>query len=49
LEGYIVKTINYSRKGAYPARTTIGINFAHIGDPDGLQVQIDGIAYIDKK
>jgi len=32
-------------KGAYPARKTIATEFAHMGGPDGLQVQIDGIAY----
>jgi 2-iminobutanoate/2-iminopropanoate deaminase len=36
-------------KGTYPARKTIETNFAHIGGPEGLQVQIDGIAYIGKK
>jgi 2-iminobutanoate/2-iminopropanoate deaminase len=35
-------------KGAYPARKTIETNFAHVGGPDGLQVQIDGIAYLGK-
>lgn len=32
-------------KGKYPARKTIQTNFAHVGGPDGLEVQIDGIAY----
>lgn len=36
-------------KGAYPARKTIATEFAHVGGPDGLQVQIDGIAYLGKK
>jgi 2-iminobutanoate/2-iminopropanoate deaminase len=36
-------------KGVYPARKTIETNFAHVGGPDGLQVQIDGIAYLGKK
>ena len=36
-------------KGNYPARKTIETNFAHIGGPEGLQVQIDGIAYLGKK
>ncbi|OGN91025.1 MAG: enamine deaminase RidA [Chloroflexi bacterium RBG_13_48_10] len=36
-------------KGVYPARKTIQTNFAHVGGPDGLHVQIDGIAYIGKK
>ncbi len=29
----------------YPARKTIQTNFAHIGGPNGLEVQIDAIAY----
>ena len=32
-------------KGNYPARKTIGTDFAHVGGPHGLEVQIDGIAY----
>lgn len=36
-------------KGVYPARKTIQTEFAHIGGPEGLQVQIDGIAHIGKK
>jgi enamine deaminase RidA (YjgF/YER057c/UK114 family) len=36
-------------KGVYPARKTIGTDFAHVGGPDGLQVQIDAIAYQGKK
>jgi 2-iminobutanoate/2-iminopropanoate deaminase len=36
-------------KGNYPARKTIGTDFAHCGGPDGLKVQIDGIAYNPKK
>ncbi len=35
-------------KGAYPARKTIQTNFAHAGGPQGLHVQIDGIAYRGK-
>ena len=35
-------------KGAYPARKTISTDFAHAGGPDGLHVQIDGIAYRGK-
>jgi enamine deaminase RidA (YjgF/YER057c/UK114 family) len=35
--------------GQYPARKTICTDFAHIGGPDGLHVQIDGIAYRGKK
>ncbi len=36
-------------KGVYPARKTVGTDFAHVGGPDGLQVQIDAIAYQGKK
>ena len=32
-------------KGNYPARKTIATEFAHKGGEDGLQVQIDAIAY----
>lgn len=32
-------------KGEYPARKTIRTEFAHFGGPDGLHIQIDGIAY----
>jgi len=32
-------------KGVYPARKTISTEFAHKGGIDGLQVQIDAIAY----
>ncbi|HWI52310.1 MAG TPA: Rid family hydrolase [Symbiobacteriaceae bacterium] len=32
-------------KGNYPARKTISTEFAHRGGPQGLKVQIDGIAY----
>lgn len=35
--------------GAYPARKTISTDFAHQGGPNGLHVQIDGIAYLNKK
>lgn len=35
-------------KGNYPARKTISTEFAHRGGPDGLKVQIDGIAYKSK-
>lgn len=36
-------------KGNYPARKTISTEFAHIGGPNGLKVQIDGIAYRPKQ
>lgn len=35
-------------KGNYPARKTISTEFAHIGGPNGLKVQIDAIAYKGK-
>jgi len=31
--------------GQYPARKTIQTDFAHMGGPEGLHVQIDAIAY----
>ncbi len=31
--------------GVYPARKTIQTEFAHVGGPDGLHVQMDAIAY----
>lgn len=36
-------------KGNYPARKTISTEFAHRGGPQGLKVQIDGIAYRGKR
>ncbi|WP_059049493.1 RidA family protein [Paenibacillus senegalimassiliensis] len=35
-------------KGNYPARKTIFTEFAHVGGPDGLKVQIDAVAYRGK-
>ncbi|QQZ62467.1 RidA family protein [Paenibacillus sonchi] len=32
-------------QGRYPARKTISTEFAHVGGPDGLKVQMDGVAY----
>ena len=32
-------------KGVYPARKTISTEFAHRGGENGLQVQIDAVAY----
>ena len=32
-------------RGKYPARKSIQTNFAHIGGPDGLQFQVDAVAY----
>jgi enamine deaminase RidA (YjgF/YER057c/UK114 family) len=34
--------------GNYPARKTLQTNFAHVGGPDGLEVQIDAIAFRDR-
>ena len=31
--------------GKYPARKTISTEFAHVGGPNGLHVQIDAVAY----
>ncbi|MEK5240367.1 RidA family protein [Paenibacillus sp. FSL L8-0470] len=36
-------------KGKYPARKTISTEFAHVGGPDGLKVQIDAVAYKPRK
>lgn len=36
-------------QGKYPARKTISTEFAHVGGPHGLKVQIDAIAYKPKK
>lgn len=36
-------------KGKYPARKTISTEFAHVGGPDGLKVQIDAVAYNPRK
>lgn len=35
-------------KGNYPARKTISTEFAHVGGPDGLKVQMDAVAYRGK-
>lgn len=32
-------------KGAYPARKSIQTEFAHVGGADGLQFQLDAVAY----
>jgi len=45
----IMETVFKRRfKGNYPARKTLSTEFAHAGGPDGLKVQIDGIAYRGK-
>ncbi|MCK5044057.1 RidA family protein [Candidatus Pacearchaeota archaeon] len=43
------KVIKQRFKKGYPARKTISTDSAHIGGPNGLHVQIDGIAYIGNK
>ena len=35
-------------KGKYPVRKSIQTNFAHKGGENGLQFQVDGVAYIEK-
>ena len=32
-------------KGKYPVRKSIQTEFAHVGGPEGLQFQVDGVAY----
>lgn len=45
----IMETVFKERfAGKYPARKTIQTEFAHCGGINGLQVQIDGIAYRGK-
>ena len=39
------KVIKERFKGNYPARKSIETDFAHIGGPDGLHFQVDGVAY----
>ena len=39
------RVFNERFKGAYPARKTVATEFAHKGGVDGLQVQIDAIAF----
>jgi len=39
------KVINERFKGKYPARKSIQTEFAHHGGPDGLQFQLDAIAF----
>ena len=35
--------------GAYPTRKSIQTEFAHKGGPDGLQFQVDAVAYCPEK
>ena len=39
------KVIKERFRGKYPARKTIQTEFAHVGGPDGLQFQVDAVAY----
>lgn len=39
------KVFKHRFNGNYPARKTISTDFAHVGGPEGLEVQIDAIAY----
>ena len=42
------KVIRERFNGKYPVRKSIQTNFAHVGGPDGLQFQLDGIAYSEE-
>ena len=42
------KIIRERFKGKYPARKSIETNFAHRGGPEGLQFQVDAVAYCGK-
>ena len=39
------KVIKERFKGKYPARKSIQTDFAHVGGADGLQFQVDAVAY----
>ena len=39
------KVIRERFPNGYPARKTLSTDFARIGGPEGLHVQIDGVAY----
>ena len=41
------KVIRERFNGRYPVRKSIQTEFAHVGGQDGLQFQLDGIAYRD--
>lgn len=43
------EVFNRRFNGKYPARKTISTEFAHVGGPNGLKVQIDGVAYNPQK
>ena len=36
-------------RGKYPVRKSIQTNFAHVGGPDGLLFQVDGIAFAEEQ
>lgn len=42
---FMEKVFKERFSGQYPARKTIQTEFAHIGGPEGLHMQIDAIAY----
>ena len=42
------KVIKARFHGKYPVRKSIETNFAHRGGPDGLQFQVDAVAYCGK-
>ena len=42
------KVIKKRFNGKYPVRKSIQTEFAHVGGQDGLQFQLDGIAYAGK-
>lgn len=42
------KVIKERFNGKYPVRKSIQTNFAHTGGENGLQFQLDGIAYAEK-
>lgn len=42
------KIIKERFKGKYPVRKSIQTEFAHVGGPDGLLFQVDGVAYCGK-
>ena len=42
------KVIKKRFNGKYPVRKSIQTEFAHVGGKDGLQFQLDGVAYAGK-
>jgi len=43
------KVIKERFRGKYPARKSIQTEFAHAGGPEGLQFQVDAVAYKGKQ